>query len=326
VLTGAGASVPLGMPAMDGFERILSENQRQLLKQIRPPNTTTAWNDLEELLERLTFYEDIDVRHRRDPNLQIWIRFISGRDTGNIARQLKNGIFQGIIERLGLLDEQAAEIAESLYKPLFLDLLGSATNDSAALPIFTTNYDLTFEAIRDRSLDFTICNGIRGMGESFRWSQKAYEETRDYKFAIFRLHGCSHWMKQRSTGRIFFQPLPDTRNPETREPCVLYPLPFKETRIYEQPFRCAYFHFEQALVSAQTIVIIGYSGRDPAIQFRILEALEHDRTKRIAVVTGNDEVRPEFDEIKTQCAEFKHFVGGIEKTGDKLTNWVGGVP
>jgi len=128
-------------------------------------------------------------------------------------------------------------------------------------------------------------------------------------------------MKQRSTGRIDHQQIPGTSNSDTREPCVLYPIPGKEDRIYEQPFRCAYWHLEKLLTTAKTVVIIGYSGRDPVIQAHLLESLEHDRSKRIAVVTGGDGLREELKNFNGRCTEFKHFPGGIEKNKDDLARW-----
>lgn len=322
VLTGAGASVPLGMPAMDRFSDLLTQQGGELLAQFIPPTGKSAWNDLEELLERLTFYEEVKNRYATDRNMQLWVGFQNQRQTGALAERLKSQIFEAIIRRLGILDDAAIAKAVSIYPSLYESLLKAAGNRPPVLPIFTTNYDLTFEALRDRNpRSFKICTGIKSIAETSEWHQENYQTQNRYEFAIFRLHGCSHWMKERSTGRIYYQQIPDTSNPDTREPCVLYPIPGKEDRIYEQPFRCAYWHFEKLLMTAKTIVIIGYSGRDPVIQSHLLESLEHDRSKRIAIVTGGDTLREELKTFKGRCAEFKHFSGGIEKNKDDLAKW-----
>jgi len=87
-------------------------------------------------------------------------------------------------------------------------------------------------------------------------------------------------MRLRSDGTISFQAYPDTKDSDFREPCLLYPIPGKEDRIFDQPFRAAYRHLELCLLEAKTIVIIGYSGRDPVIRAYLKEAASENCTVR----------------------------------------------
>lgn len=123
---------------------------------------------------------------------------------------------------------------------------------------------------------------------------------------------------------MFFRRFPDIGDAEIREPCLLYPIPGKEDRIFEEPFRTAYRHFELCLLAAKTIVIIGYSGRDPIIRAHLKEALELDPVKKIIVVTGGKQLRPELEELKASCQDFVHLPDGIEANANNLPNIVAG--
>jgi hypothetical protein len=306
---------------MDGFSKLIDARWQSLVSQVmarqKEPN-----NDLEYLLGRLEFYQSIADEHTKDTLLRSWIS-ANNTNLGHQAHELKWHIFDKIIKTYGFLSPQASAKAVDIYHPLFTGLLDLVQGRSV-LPIFTTNYDLTFEAIRDGKLDFTICNGVATTGEIGRWSRKVYETQANYRFAIFRLHGCSHWMRQKLGGGIVFQALPDIGDAEIREPCLLYPIPGKEDRIFEEPFRTAYRHFELCLLAAKTIVIIGYSGRDPIIRAHLKEALELDPVKRIIVVTGGKQLRPELEELKASCQDFVHLPDGIEANANNLPNIVAG--
>lgn len=311
VITGAGASVPLGMPAMTGFYELLDPANRswalRILKSFKE-----AGNDLEFLLGRIAFYEQLRNEVARDAVLK---ERITEGNLGELVQQvvpLREKIFDTIIRFYGRLSPQAAQKAVELYKDLYLQLLEAAGNSPLVLPIFTTNYDLTFEAIRDSLSDRKLCNGLEPRGEYSVWAPEVYKKQFDYSFAVFRLHGCSHWFQDKSSGEIVFQPLPDRRDPENKEPRVLYPVPGKDERIDEDPFRTAYEHLRVCLAAAKTVVILGYSGRDLTVQRCLSDALIADPQKKFVVVTASSQLRPELAAVIPKQNIIAHIGGGIE--------------
>jgi hypothetical protein len=318
VLTGAGASVPLGMPAMDGLFNLIDTQHHPLAKDIISA-TSQGTNDLEFLLGKLTFYETVLQQVSQDRVFHTWAKLDHNRrNLGAQAQELKEHIFERIVRRYGRLSMAGVEVATKIFLPLFLRLLSAAETSPPVLPIFTTNYDLTFEAISLKEPDFRICNGMQPEGMSFHWDPTGYR-NRDYSFAIFRMHGCSHWMKEQGTGRIFYQESPDRRGRTYHEPCLLYPVPGKENQIFDEPFRTAYWYFEQALAAASRIIIIGYSGRDPVIQAYLREALQRDSSKRLFIVTKKEPLRPELAEI-AKLSEFSTPIyGGVERVAKSIS-------
>lgn len=320
LLTGAGASAPFGMPTMDKFAELIDPNWHDMAMQIisRHPRHE---NDLEFLLGRLSLYETIQSEHASDTNLRNWISFL-GYEACQKAPALKQHIFGRIVRRYGKLSTENRKKAASIYQELLQGLLSVTANDPPTLPIFTTNYDLVFEAVRDANPFLSFCNGLKTTQEESMWRPEHYSQS-DYQFAIFRVHGCSHWMKDKRTDEIFFQAIPDTEGTEFREPCVLYPLPGKENRLDEEPFRTPYRLLDVCLKTAQTIILIGYSGRDPRIQASLLEALGLDPSKLLIVVTGSDQLRPELQVLKTRTNQFEHLGKGIETNVEEILKLCG---
>lgn len=312
VLAGAGASAPLGMPTMDEFFKLL--NFKDSFLEGAFSALDAPQKDIEGILGRLAYYEALQDQVLRDDNLRKVVSGVDGiKGLASAAKVCRERIFDRIVATYGRLSNEAKTKAESLYKNFYLTLLESAGNDPRVLPIFTTNYDLTFEAIRERSPDFGFCTGLSLQGEDRIWDPLAYEMAKDHPFAIFRLHGCSHWMKDKQTERIFYQALPDRKDLTAKQPCILYPVPGKDDRLDEEPFRTGYRYLELCLRIAKIILIIGYSGRDSGIQKLLSDALEVDSERLLIVVSKGATLRPEFNDLKKRCRQFWHIERGIEE-------------
>jgi hypothetical protein len=239
------------------------------------------------------------------------------------AGEFKEHVFARIIEPYGRLNKENQDRVCEIYLLLLRGLRRLSPSDSSVLLVFTTNYDLIPEALIEGDPKSQYCLGMKTSGFAAKWDPSVYAST-DYDYGIFRLHGCSHWMRDKKSGEIFFQALPDTQGVDRREPCVLYPLPGKESRLNEEPFRTAYQYFEKCLENVRTIIIIGYSGRDPSIQAAIFDALESDKKKRVIVVTSGGQLREGLKGIQKRSAEFSHLTGGIETSSDSVLATVRG--
>jgi hypothetical protein len=320
ILMGAGASAPFGTPTMAKFTDLIDPTWHKMATQIISGNSTGE-NDLEFLLGRVALYETISQERGRDSNLQSWINFANHQPCAS-AHSFKEHIFSRIIERYGKLSKDNQDKACKIYLPLFRGLRRLSHANASVLPIFTTNYDLIPEALGEGDPKAQYCTGMKTSGFVGKWDPTLYASS-DYDYGVFRLHGCSHWMRDKRSGEIFFQALPDTQAPERREPCVLYPLPGKESRLSEDPFRQAYQYFERCLENVRTIVIIGYSGRDPSVQAAIFDSLENDRNKHVIIVTHGTDLRGGLNAIRERCTNCEHLTGGIESSVDMILASVG---
>jgi hypothetical protein len=323
VITGAGASVPLGMPAMDGFYKQLDPGWQNWISPIFESFGSDKKNDLEELLERLTEYEQLKILATHDGKVRnTVINLGAANDLVDQSRQFREHIFDRIVATCGRITGQPKQKAVGIYRQLYLDLLDATGNSPKVLPVFTTNYDLTFEAIRELVPDFTLCNGLQSMGEDRVWSSTTYRKQELYNFAVFRLHGCSHWFRFKSDGteQIIYQALPDRRDIENKGPCILYPLPGKDDRTHEEPFQTGYEELRRCLMSdfCKTIVIIGYSGRDEIVQGYLRDASVKDPEKRFIVVTKRDQFPEGLAKAIPKLNRLAHLRGGIEYCKERV--------
>lgn len=324
VLTGAGASVPFGMPAMRGFFSNLDTRWQNEVKRF------VGWSsdnkeDLEFLLGRLHWWRELRQENGRDTTFRSVVKPQDLQEKAELAEALREVIYRSIIELYGELSPDARTKACSIYRNFLSSLLPMALNHPQVLPVFTTNYDLTFEAISKEDPKFKICNGLDNSGYYSEWSPDVYRSGQ-YEFAVFRLHGCSHWVRRLSDGRILYQPMPDRDDLSQREPCILYPEPGKDSLVSNEPFSIAYENFRLCLRTAKLVIIIGYSGRDEAIQEALRGALYADPDKKFILVTKGRDDSKALESI-VGGGMLAHFDNGIEgSTGDiiKVAGTVGG--
>lgn len=330
VLTGAGASVPFGMPAMANFCSCCDSEKAGILQQICRPFLPDNSVDLEFVLGKLEFYENEITRDLLNDG---FLTRYFGSSTQHIAtemgkfcRNLRGYLYEKIIETYGLLSEEQQTIARNLYLDLFMEL---AARNRTVLPVFTTNYDLMFESLTDSNSQFRMINGMRPTAQGYRWDPTTYSESLA-DLAVFRLHGCSHWFQRKRDKAIWFQALPDLKDPSNKGPQIIYPEPGKDARLVDEPFVTAYRYFRHCLKSADLIIIIGYSGRDEVIQEALRESMAdekpwHDASvkKRFIVITRSEELPPHIDRILPKKRVI-HLRAGIEHNAGRLSAFVTG--
>jgi hypothetical protein len=317
VVTGAGASVPLGMPAMRGFFAKLDPKSKAEAQRFG------AWcpdskDDLEFLLGQLDWWRQLGEAAHRD---NVFRGVIKQPDLQNMvasAQSLREAVLQTIVDLYGELSNEAQLKACSIYREFYSILRQKAFNSPSVLPVFTTNYDLTFEGISDQDRAFRICNGMERRGYYSEWQPETYKREQ-YDFGIFRLHGCSHWVRQKKNGKILYQPIPERDNLSRREPCILYPEPLKDSLVSGEPFSIAYENLRLCLRGAKLIIIIGYSGRDETVRDAFREALYADPDKKFIFVTKGRAESAALEGLVDSKKVLAYFDKGIEdSTSDIL--------
>lgn len=320
VLTGAGASAPLGMPPMNAFHKHCDGNLVDTLRLICKP-FTGDYVDLEFALSRLDLYEQEVAPDLFKAGFLHSVLGVGGDRAAALKKEsarLKLEIRKKIIELYGELDDGQSSKAVDLYSFLLMQLRVYCENRPDVLPIFTTNYDLTFEALGDRDPTLRFITGMRPRLGGSQWDPRVYEEDADANFAVFRLHGCSHWFERKSDKSIWFQRFPDLLDEEKKGPKILYPEPGKDNRLEERPFATSYQYLRECLASAKRVVIIGYSGRDAAIQNYIEQSLSRDEQKQFVVVTKSDVFPDGLARVIPSKNLLAHIRGGFERSRDRI--------
>lgn len=154
------------------------------------------------------------------------------------------------------------------------------------LSLFTTNYDRAFEVAADKvriaAIDgFGYGGNSRFAGAHFQHDLVSRGSRGELQLAnevirLFKLHGSVDW-DERSDGVY--------RVPEPANPVLIYPSTHKYQQSYRQPFLEAMSHYQAALRSSETsLLVAGYGFNDSHLNQPIIDALTGDATFKLVVV------------------------------------------
>jgi SIR2-like domain len=292
VLTGAGASVCLGYPTMEGFLKRLPQadagaasawgraflGERGRETDSRTPGTF----DLELLLSRLDVACDLKRIAETTPAG-------SAIDFSLAAAMLlpseppiafRNRLISVIKDVYGAEPAAAAEDKERQVHLRFFSRLRSSTDDP--LEVFTTNYDPSMEHLTNLDPELRVARGFvldARSGESI-FSEHAFEGREPLR--LYHIHGSFYW--QQNGTRIINVP-PRLAVGIGR---VLLPGPRKAQDAIDEPFLTLYRRLSQKVSEADRIIAIGYNGRDEEVTHRLLLGAARKPDSRVIVVMPED--------------------------------------
>ncbi len=290
ILTGAGASAPLGMQQMSSFMDIVHktiepEDYAFLERIYRSARTLDGQpgRDLEVVLERIKQYKDILSVTHSDANLN------ELSDQGKVARfeeqvsSVDTTIRHLIFSHYGGTIKPRASY--ELYEALF-NKIRSANNPY--LPVFTTNYDLAIEEYVEQAKETEVHDGLIQEGNRRIWnpheSFNPREDMSTLKILLFKLHGSVSWYRR--DGQI--QGFHDVATPSLDggwESMIIYPAQTKTDTMKEEPYRTLYAFLERYVAQATTFLVIGHSLRDEILLNTIRTALRKNDNISMLIIT-----------------------------------------
>jgi hypothetical protein len=301
LLLGAGASVEAGVPnAMQMAEKIIEKFNAD-------PGRADQADVLNFVNERLI---DDARRKKGDPTidrvdveaLYNALLMLSEREALDISPFVGSwlpelGRFRGLDELLGKIRLRMELMLEDLtlikdersveYLKPILNLVKRQTR----LTIATLNYDNAIELL-------SRANGVDCETGIVSWTQKGvFDYTKD-GIRLVKLHGSNYWFWTEGT-RTYDERLPHRQisakshfedklrmTVQVETPMVIFGHRNKLTA--EGPFLDLLKQFDEGLRRADTLTVIGYSFRDPHINFYITKFLNQYRGKIIVVSPGFD--------------------------------------
>ncbi len=311
LLTGAGASVPLGRYTTLEFWRQFQaklyklppgtpEQARQLALQLAVWGAP-AETDIEKVLSHLQRNATDANRLRTD---SFFMQMVLNNYPDSLAQyeganeRIRDMVQDEVIAHYSTVD---ADEAATLYKPLIVDFKSwfqTIPHIGGTIPFFTLNYDRAVEAAAS-GLDVRCVDGLgdqRGATER-RWSRarfERYEEgNREATVVLVKLHGSVRWGWQGDIGGDIVELSAGVgRDPGHLKHVVLYPTELPKP-LYVEPFRTGYRIFRECLNHAYVLFVIGCSLRDQEIRTSISDAMD-DNTQLHVVLLG-----PEANHQKT---------------------------
>lgn len=304
-LTGAGASVPLGLPTTSGFLEHFIESAlpkrlagapeglwrfaRDRLTQRQPTDIEVVLQELEavgtwsdRLAADLPFFQSAADGFR--PTLDK--SAISDSEVNGVADLLARDLqstfseFAGWSRRLAeaIYDEVIicyGSVSSNRAADLYRGLLGAldqfdVTDPIRTLPFFTLNYDIAVEQAVD-GLGLDLVDGFDRRAAGRRWTPQAYqdyvERAESITVVLTKLHG-SVRLGRNEAGELIELPAGTFRDPAPHRHALLYPT-LGPKLLDEEPYQTNYSMLRACLMHAELLVVIGSTLRDAELNVLI---------------------------------------------------------
>lgn len=288
LLTGAGASQPLGLPLMgDLVDEVFLRKGSDLAQPVAHlalgwARANTRIIDFEfvytlaHLLSEATIASplayplahSLPITWPMGEGQGTKSRNLSFGEAKRGAAELRERLREHIHDRLWSFD---ARRAADLYGPFLRPFIQQRAAGSA-IDIFTTNYDRVLESIwatrlHDDAFGCSTCfkGGFKLVNEyspSKEWSPASYEEevpSSECLVRLYKLHGSLNWRRQ---GESLVETSADEYS--ARESTLIYPLQGVKD-CSPEPFVTLFERWRRVVSTATDCVALGTSLRDPEI-------------------------------------------------------------
>jgi len=314
ILTGAGASLPVGIQAMRGMAKEFADSVRgsreaQAYKLLRELG---AGEDVEELLQlanQLTSLNQNGVTKL----VETCVAPREGEGLKRFRSRLQAELAQIASMRTELIKfitYACLRFNRAKADSYFGEIVELAA--SRECPIFTTNYDGVFEEVAGSRGVEVADNFLKdGQGRYF-WDSDINSFFRGGGITLIHIHGSVHWhATERGVIERIRQPATLSVEGLPLEQLLIFPTRFKD--IYSQVYFPLYSLFVRLLDKARLLVVVGHSLRDEYIRAAVRERVK-DSAFRLVVVDPGSPYR--FDEIAGACATAEsvlHLKRGVEE-------------
>ncbi len=308
LLAGAGASRPFDMPTMvdfrEQFAKGLDSKQRGLWMAVI--DTSSGYNKLSpvdiDIEHVLTCIEDCELSFRSGEFLwnKIW-GLTKGRTTVNEVHELRQSLWD---LRNMVLDRICSTYGEptnsqkvvECYDPLFK--LFEECSGQEKTNVFTTNYDLAFEALaRSLPKDYEVADGFQAgpTGQSVWVRNYVPPGIARHSIVLWKLHGSTSWLGDPPAGEIV-KGYPSTFLQGPRRTVLVYPTKKKRPsqRLFAEPFSAAYARLDNLfryIGAIKIIVVIGYRFGDLEVKEYVTSGMASEGKAIMIVVDPNAQMK-----------------------------------
>lgn len=334
VFTGAGISVPLGLPSTKDFlSAVTQKGMVQPVTQnvIEHLNAESGrGHDIEWILSALEAFQ------KNSPLTEFLIPKLGAGDhraqqtVGQIQRGLseyKSQAAQEIIRIKKIVFDKLTKFENQTSLSIYINLWKEIRSKwpESSLSIFTTNYDLAFETAIISGMKEWKAIGVHDVDYGFtsQMSQFVYNPSQDFNWKhdcieYLKLHGSLDWHRDVFDNCTRSMAPTKPENPDDMP--ILYPgfkgVPEKE------PFASIHNRLVQRLSEADAVIVIGFAFRDAYIN-NIFENVLRTR-KNLTILYFNpikiNEFPPDSDAPRfiNSYKNFVHIKRGIGITEDSL--------
>ena len=313
-ILGAGASVPLGMPTTVSLRKALCDDT---------PEGRAAAEIHRSAAYRFRLSEDsINIEdfleHLYELQLMMWLaqrsrlpQLLPGFTANDEVPAAASEMFANLHRRVySLLHETCGDCSGKKVDRLWRRILGCAAGQQDVVPMFTLNFDWTFEKLAiEAGGRYHLADGFELLGGV--WDAGRLESLNPVRgrvnIALFKLHGSTNWLPGgpvKSMGS--FEPGEEEFGDNGYPPHqfeMIYPGHAHEQwfgkeywgRLNEgdgivepwaerEPYKTLHARLRDSLQRARRIVIIGYAFHDKMVNAELAAALEMKKDAEVLVV------------------------------------------
>lgn len=158
------------------------------------------------------------------------------------------------------------------------------------LSVFSLNYDLCVERLKDRNVEVETGFGGSGPGQYWSWERFDLGDGFSAQIVLYKLHGSINWKRDKATRQLFSVEQVQTVDPQEME--VIFGRDFKLEAA--DPFLFYTYQFRRLTLMASLIVVVGYSFGDRHINQILAQRIRADEECCLFVVPNcTEESGPE---------------------------------
>jgi hypothetical protein len=323
---GAGASVPLGMPTTKSLLEKL-ENKTRLGQLAAEIHRSAAYRfripvdsiNIEDFFEHLYELQLLLWFARRSQLPTLLPGFTTAQEPVTEAADKHLAEIQ--LNAYRLLHRTCGDCRGAKVDALWRQIFEFVSGHQLVVPIFTLNYDWTFEKLAiENARRYQLTDGFELLGGT--WDAERFAKMRPSQkkinLALFKLHGSTCWLGgMKSMGRFEARTEDDGGDGSSTRPFdIVYPghaheMSFGKEHwdrasdphgmrwpwLEEDPYKTLYAHLHQATRRAKVIVVIGYAFHDKLVNQEITKASRH--AKVIVVDPGIERYDKRTDSTRT---------------------------
>lgn len=296
VLTGAGISIPIGIPAMHGMFKAFM-NRAESGISVEDRNACRLFTDelgvpedLEEFLVAANAVTEFDSTSLS----RLIERSISSRKQAKVIQEYRSRFSHHV----GSAENLRSRILEFMARKCFqfdrdlaTALFGGVVTSLAkkGYPVYTTNYDFSFEHVAIEN-HIPINDNFTNVRQRNLWNP-SIDFSVGNALTLVKLHGSVTWYVS-DDGQIEKIYSNTDINPIGKpiDRIVIAPTRFKD--IYAQHFFALYSHFLTNLATAGVLIITGHSLRDDYLRAAIIERVRKRRFHLVVIGPSFPETLP----------------------------------
>jgi hypothetical protein len=327
-LIGAGVSIPVGIPAMQGmYEAFLSKARSE--NAIRTKRTCDFFTrelgvpeDLEEFLLAANTLADFDSSYSAPFVKKALSRRRDARHVQNYQHRLNSLAQDVVFARKRILDFMS-DICFRFDRPKACNIFDNFIDaiSKQGYPVYSTNYDFTFEYVATER-KIPIEDNFPQSGQRRLWNPDIHFSLGD-ALTLIKLHGSVTWYADEEgvIEKILSDTTKSTFGKDVNR-LVIFPTRFKD--IYDQHFFALYCHFLTMLSAARVLFIVGHSLRDEYIKAAIIERYRKGNFQIVIVDPNLPEGLPgELKPVRLgTTSAVTHVPFGFEEFSDELANLI----